>query len=570
MLENKIRELVKAAILSSVQEGLLSGLDGKMEIEISVPKSEAHGDFTTNIALVVASRAKIPPRKAAEIIAAKIPLGTEGVEKVEIAGPGFINFKIDTKVYLEMLRDISVQGERYGSVDLGSGKKVQIEFVSANPTGPLHIGHGRGAVYGDALASVLSAAGYEVTKEYYVNDTGNQIKTLGRSVYLRYLQKKGSSVEFPKECYQGSYIAEIATEIEEKASCKIDSMTEEDAIMYCGEYAGVKILDRIKHDLAETGVIHDTYFHENNLHADSAIDSAFRFLKKNGHTYEEGGALWFNTMKFGDDKNRVLRKADGSLTYFAADIAYHKNKFDRGFHRVIDIWGADHGGYVARMKAAVEAMGYDPKNLDVVLIQLVNLMRGGESISMSTRSATYETLENVRDEVGRDACRYFFLMRSHNAQLDFDLDLAKKETPDNPVFYIQYAHARICSIFRKAEEAGFTLPSNEGVDLSKLDLPEEIKLSRMASSLPNIISECAEELEPHKLSFYLLELSRMFQSYYSQGKRDERYRVISTDAERTLAKLYLLKNIQVVIQNSLRILGISAPSEMKRMEEADV
>ncbi|OQA59696.1 MAG: Arginine--tRNA ligase [bacterium ADurb.Bin270] len=275
-------------------------------------------------------------------------------------------------------------------------------------------------------------------------------------------------------------------------------------------------------------------------------------------------------MKFGDDKNRVLRKADGSLTYFAADIAYHKNKFDRGFHRVIDIWGADHGGYVARMKAAVEAMGYDPKNLDVVLIQLVNLMRGGESISMSTRSATYETLENVRDEVGRDACRYFFLMRSHNAQLDFDLDLAKKETPDNPVFYIQYAHARICSIFRKAEEAGFTLPSNEEVDLSKLDLPEEIKLSRMASSLPNIISECAEELEPHKLSFYLLELSRMFQSYYSQGKRDERYRVISTDAERTLAKLYLLKNIQVVIQNSLRILGISAPSEMKRMEEADV
>ena len=275
-------------------------------------------------------------------------------------------------------------------------------------------------------------------------------------------------------------------------------------------------------------------------------------------------------MKFGDDKNRVLRKADGSLTYFAADIAYHKNKFDRGFHRVIDIWGADHGGYLARIKAAVEAMGYDPKNLDVVLIQLVNLMRGGESVSMSTRSATYETLEDVRNEVGRDACRYFFLMRSHNAQLDFDLDLAKKETPDNPVFYIQYAHARICSIFRKAQEAGFIPPSHEIVDLSKLDLPEEMKLSRMILSLPNIISECAEELEPHKLSFYLLELSRMFQSYYSQGKRDERYRVISADANRTLAKLYLLKNIQIVIQNSLRILGISAPSEMKRTEEADV
>ncbi len=570
MLENKIRKLVKNAIASSAQEGLLTGLDGDMEIEISIPKSEAHGDFTTNAALVVASPAKISPRKAAEIITAKIPAGADGIEKVEIAGPGFINFKIDAKVYLEMLKDISVQGEKYGTVDAGAGKKVQIEFVSANPTGPLHIGHGRGAVYGDALASVLAAAGYDVTREYYVNDTGNQIRTLGRSVYLRHLQKSDPGVEFPKECYQGSYIADIAAEIEAKAPCKIGSMSEEDAIMYCGEYAGVKILEEIKRDLAETGVVHDIYFHENNLHTDSAIDSAFRFLKKNGHTYEDGGALWFDTMKFGDDKNRVLRKADGSLTYFAADIAYHKNKFDRGFHRVIDIWGADHGGYVARMKAAVEAMGYDPKNLDVVLIQLVNLMRGGESVSMSTRSATYETLEDVRNEVGRDACRYFFLMRSHNAQLDFDLDLAKKETPDNPVFYIQYAHARICSVFRKAEEAGFAPPSHTNVDLSKLDLPEEMKLSRMILSLPNVISECAEELEPHKLSFYLLELSRMFQSYYSQGKRDERYRVLSADADRTLAKLYLLKNIQSVIQNSLRILGISAPSEMKRTEEADV
>jgi len=569
MIENRIRDIVRDAIDSCIAEGVFK-CEGAIDIEIEKPRIEKHGDFATNVALALAARTGMKPRELADAITARLSSNAPELESVSIAGPGFINFVINSECYLDVLHEISEKGEKFGHLDIGKGAMVQVEFVSANPTGPLHIGHGRGAVYGDVLASVLAAAGYDVTREYYVNDAGGQIKTLGRSVYTRFLELTDNRIEFPEECYQGHYIVDIAKEVSSVHGSKMKRFSEEEAIEFCGEYASTKILDLIKRDLAETGVIHDTYFHENHLHTDAAIESAIRGLKKKGHVYEKDGATWFGSSEFGDDKDRVMRKADDSLTYFAADIAYHKNKFDRGFSRVIDIWGADHGGYVERMKAAVEAMGYDPGGFDVVLIQLVNLVRRGETVSMSTRSATYETLEDVRKEVGRDACRYFFLMRSHNAQLDFDLDLAKKETPDNPVFYIQYAHARICSVFEKASEKGLSVPSAGDVDLSLLTLPEEMKIARVLGTLPGIIAECADTLEPHKLAFYLLELSRMFQSYYSQGKRDERYRILSQEEPVTLAKLYLLKNIQIVLQNSLRILGISAPQKMARQENADV
>lgn len=568
MIEHRIEHLIRTAIEQCRLDGVLV-VDEDVSIELVAPRLEMHGDFATNIALILAGKAKKKPREVAELIVSRLPIDSPELERVEIAGPGFINFTVRPFFYLKELADVVNEGDHFGKLSLGKGKKLQVEFVSANPTGPLHIGHGRGAVYGDALASIFSAAGYNVTREYYVNDAGNQIRTLGRSVWLRFREIEGNKIDFPSDCYQGSYIADIARDARTAHHTKLKSMNEDEAIAFLGEFASERILAEIKRDLAETGVIHDTYFFESRLHTDAAVESAISKLKEKGHVFEEGGAQWFRSTAFGDDKDRVMRKNDGSLTYFAADIAYHKNKYERGFGRVIDIWGADHAGYVARMKAAVAALGYDPKNFDAILIQLVNLMRGGELVSMSTRSATYETLEDVRKEVGRDACRYFFLMRSHNAQLDFDLHLAKQQSPDNPVYYIQYAHARICSIFRKANERGLTVPTSDEADLSLLNLPEEPKLARMATMLPSVIAECVEELEPHKLSFYMLEFARMFQAYYSKGRFDERYKVISGDTSRTRAKLYLLKSIQIVLQNGLRILGISAPDSMEREFEDD-
>ncbi|MFA4874529.1 MAG: arginine--tRNA ligase [bacterium] len=567
MIKGRIEEIVRAAVDACKARGIIPA-SASAGFEVSVPKIVSHGDFSTNAAMSLAAAASMPPRKLADEIVKEIPRDAPELESVSIAGPGFINFVISPKWYLEGLREISAAGEKFGCVDLGKGRKAQVEFVSANPTGPLHIGHGRGAVYGDCLASVFSAAGYDVTREYYVNDAGNQIRTLGRSVYLRMRELNGERVEFPEDCYQGHYIIDIARSLIKSHGSAITAMDEAAAIDFLGEKAGARILDEIKKDLAETGVVHDSYFFEHQLHAGALIEDSIEWLRERGHVYDQDGAVWFRSTAYGDDKDRVLRKGDGSLTYFAADIAYHKDKYDRGFERVIDIWGADHGGYVARMKAAVAALGNDPASFDAVLIQLVNLIRGGDLVSMSTRSAMYETLEDVRKEVGRDVCRYFFLMRSHNAQLDFDLELAKKESAENPVYYIQYAHARIASIFRKAAEQGLNAAGPDDCDISMLDLPEETRLARMVGILPDVIEECALELEPHKLAFYLLELSRMFQSYYSKGRADERYRVLSDSGARSAAKLYLLKNVQIVLQNALKILGITAPEAMAREEDA--
>ena len=565
MIDVRLQNLIEKSIKKCIKDGLFS-IETIPEIELDTPKRPEHGDLATNVAMILASKAKAKPIDIAGAIVKNLPAAEGFIKKATIAPPGFINFVIEPGHFIEQLKDIYKAGERYGQLEIGKGKKLQVEFVSANPTGPLHIGHGRGAVYGDVLGNIMKAAGYEVTKEYYVNDAGGQIRTLGRSIYLRFLESEGKKITYPQECYQGDYIMNLARELAATSRQKLLAMSEEDAIDLCGEFAATKILEDIKRDLAETGVIHDLYFHENRLHTDAAIERSIQELKNHGYIYDHEGALWFKSTAFKDDKDRVLKKSDGELTYFAADIAYHKNKFERGFERVIDIWGADHAGYVDRMRSAVAAMGYKKENYDVVLIQLVNLVRAGEVVSMSTRSATYETLEDVRKFVGRDVCRYFFLMRSHNAQLDFDLELAKKETPENPVFYIQYAHARIASVFRKAKEAGVKIDFGS-VDPGELDLPEEQQIARILGGYPHVIHDCVSTLEPHRLSFYLLELAKAFQGYYSKGRADPRYRIISNEPGKTQAKLYLLKSCQIVLQNALRVLGISAPEEMTREEE---
>lgn len=565
-IDQELKLLIKDVLKKLVDEKKID-ISNLPEPVIERPRHENHGDYASNIAMVFANKLGMRPRELAEAIKIALEATESHVEKVEIAGPGFINFFLKKDRYIDILNTIFEAGEKFGQIDYGRGEKLQIEFVSANPTGPLHVGHGRGAIYGDALANVLNRAGFDVSKEYYLNDAGVQIATLGKSVYFRLKELEGETVEFPQECYQGRYIADIAHEIKESPEYgNLKKKSEDEIIKWCGKYAGDKILEEIKDDLEACGVTFDVFFSETSLHKKKEVDKAVQRLRDQGYVYEEDGAIWFRTTEFGDEKDRVLRKSSGEYTYFAADIAYHLDKFERGFDRLVDVWGADHAGHVPRMKNAVKALGYEPDKLDLILIQLVNLIRGGEMVSMSTRQATYETFRQLIDDVGKDVCRYFFLMRSHNAQLDFDLELARKQSPENPVYYIQYAHARIASIFRKAKEEGIKFNSGN-INLALLNLVEETKIARFLGEFPIVIKDAAKNLEPHKIAFYLLELARIFQSYYTKAKKDDRYKVIHGNEERIQTKLYLLKNIQIVLKNGLNILGIDAPEAMLREEK---
>ncbi|MFH1652529.1 MAG: arginine--tRNA ligase [Pseudomonadota bacterium] len=566
MIKEKIKSSINKRLIQLQKEKVLA-FEKLPDFELSPPNLEAHGDLSTNVALMLASSLKLPPRRVADLIVSEIAKDLENiVTKVEIAGPGFINFTISPHYYFKELENIFKAGKKFGRSDQGKGKLANVEFVSANPTGPLHIGHGRGAVFGDVVACILSEVGYKVHREYYINDAGNQMATLGRSVLLRMKEMDGEKVDFPSDCYQGNYIRDIAKEIKGKYEKKINKLEESKLIEFCTKYAADLILEGIKTDLDRLGIRFDKYFSERDLYERDEVNASLKFMRKKGLVYDKDEAVWFKSTDYGDDKDRVLIKKDGSFTYFASDIAYHKDKFGRGYSKVIDIWGADHAGYVTRTKASVSALGHDEKDFNVILIQLVNLIRKGELVSMSTRSATYEELGAVLDEVGSDACRYFFLMRSHNAKLDFDMELAKRQAPDNPVYYIQYAHARICSVFSKALEKGVELKSKK-VDITRLDLPEELRLAKFLLEYPSVIESAARELEPHHLTFYLYELAQNFQGYYSKGKDDPRYRILQEDPDITNAKLYLLKNIQIVILNGLTLLGISAPQRMSKDEE---
>jgi len=524
------------------------------EIQVEVPGNPEHGDFATNLAMIMARTEKKAPRQIAEALLATLgasPL----LDKVDIAGPGFINFTLAPVCWYEVLDDITAKGPEYGISGAGQGQKVQVEFVSANPTGPLHIGHGRGAAVGDAVASIMQAAGFDVQREYYVNDAGNQVATLGRSIWLRLRELHGDQITFPEDGYQGDYIRKLAASLHDE-SPDVIKREEADAIKLCSAYGVSKVLEWIAVDLEAFGITFDNWFSEQSLYDRDMVTTELAKLAQKGLSYEQEDALWLRTTDFGDDKDRVLIKSDGSPTYFASDVAYHMEKFDRGFERVIDVWGADHHGYVPRMKAVVAGLGHPPEALQVLLIQMVNLLRDGQPYTMGKRSGNFITLRDVVDEVGKDACRFFFLMRRSDSQLDFDLELAKRQSNDNPVYYVQYAHARVCSINRTATEQGVALPGHGTADLTCLTLAEELALAKHLARYPETVVGAAQSCEPHRIVYYLQELAAQFHSYYN------RQRVLVEDAEVTRARLYLVNGIRTVLANALNLLGVDAPERM--------
>jgi len=554
---------MKQALVRLLEKSIRAGIEQKVlpllaptHIEVELTKDPGHGDYASNIAMVLAKQAKKNPREIARILLERIEDRDGLLEKVEIAGPGFLNFFVRQAEFVHLLGDVYRQGERYGSSDLGKGRRVQIEFVSANPTGPLHIGHARGAVVGDVMANILDAVGFKVFREYYINDAGNQMNNLGKSVLLRYRELLGETVEFSEGCYRGEYIRELASELCKRDGDRYIREKPEDLIPCFTEYAAGAILEGIQEDLRIFGCVFDRYFSERELYRDDGVGKLLRELEEKGFIYREERTLWFRTTAFGDEKDRVVVRQNGDPTYFAADIAYHLNKFQRGFDSVIDIWGADHHGYIPRMSAAVQALGYEKDALKVILVQLVNLLREGKPVAMSTRSGEFVTLREVVDEVGRDAARYNFLMRRSDSHLDFDLEIAKKQSNENPVYYVQYAHARICSILRIAAERGYTVPAYDRADLSLLRLPEEVDLVKAVTRFPELLEGAARSLEPHRVTFYLNDLAGLFHSYYNKNK------VISEDAALTGARLFLCRSVLTVLQNALKILGVSAPEKM--------
>jgi len=548
-------KLLENSIQAAIDKGFLPPV-APSRIEVELSRDPDHGDYASNVAMILASQAKKNPREIAKILSEGID-DREGVlAKVEIAGPGFLNFFVREGGLTALLEAVGRQGDRYGSSDLGKGQRVQVEFVSANPTGPLHIGHARGAVVGDVVANILAAVGYQVSREYYINDAGNQMNNLGKSVLLRYRELLGETAEFPEGCYKGDYIRDLASELLKRDGEKHLVRDAAEVIPGFTDYAAGAILEGIKEDLRTFGVIFDLYFSERELYRDEGVEKLLLDLEKKGFVYREGGALWFRTTAFGDEKDRVVVRQNGDPTYFAADIAYHRNKFLRGFETVIDIWGADHHGYIPRMSAAVQALGHEKEALKIILVQLVNLLRDGKPAAMSTRSGEFVTLREVVDEVGRDAARYNFLMRRSDSHLDFDLELAKKQSNENPVYYVQYAHARICSILRMAAERGIAAPAAGEVDDSLLRLPEEIELIKAITRFPEVVGGAARTLEPHRLTFYLNDLAALFHSYYNRNK------VISGDGALTGARLFLVSSVLTVLKNALNMLGVSTPENM--------
>ncbi|MGA8281927.1 MAG: arginine--tRNA ligase, partial [Desulfobacterales bacterium] len=445
---------------------------------------------------------------------------------------------------------------RFGASELGAGERVQVEFVSSNPTGPLHVGHGRGAAVGDSVANILAFCGYDVQREYYINDSGRQIQTLGRSVFLRYRELFGKSAPFPEDCYQGDYIRDIAVQIKEQQGDGLLYREEDEAVMQCARTAAGDIMEGIRKDLALFGVSFDEWFSEQSLYDAGEVDRILAESRERGIIYEKDGALWFKTSDLGDEKDRVVVRQNGQTTYFASDIAYHEDKYRRGFQRVIDVWGADHHGYIPRMQAAIEACGHKRNQFQVILVQLVNLLRGGQPVAMSTRAGEFVTLRDVIDEVGKDAARFIFLTRHYESPLDFDLEVAKQQTNENPVYYVQYVHARISSIIRKAVENGMAGDQWDETAIARLVELEEIQLIKTLAQYPETVAASAEKLEPHRITFFLMNLAAAFHAYYNK------YRVLSEDPVLSRGRLVLVESIRKVIRNGLALLGVDAPDKM--------
>jgi arginyl-tRNA synthetase len=567
-MKEVLRTLVENALREAIDAGRIP-LSEVPDVELERPRDPLHGDWATNVAMKSAKAAGANPRALADVIAAGIA-GHPDVAGVEVAGPGFINIRLSDHALQRVVVEVRTAGDDWGRVDLGHGRRVQVEFVSANPVGPMHVGHGRWAALGDSMGAVLAHAGWSVEREFYVNDAGVQMDVFAKSVAARYLQQCGRSAEFGDDWYQGAYIAEIAREICESEGDVWANADPAKRERHFREKAYVQVLDHLKHVLHGMGVDFDVWFSERTLHevgddGMTAVERAIQELRDAGHIFELDDATWFRSTEFGDDKDRVLKKADGEYTYFAADIAYHKDKFDRGFDRVINIWGADHHGYVARMKAAVAALGH-PGKLDIVIGQLVTLLRNGEIVRMSKRTGEMVTFEELLDEVGADAARYFFLRRSTDQPLDFDIGLAKEQSSENPVYYVQYAHARICSILRKATglaadedidaaaAAARIVP--EGADLTCLAEPGDLALMRKIAEFPEIVESAADLLAPHKLTFYAEDLAAAFHQFYTLC------RVVSDDERLTAARIALVDAARITLERVLALLGVGAPERM--------
>ncbi len=583
----RLQKLLEKAIEILKSRGELDvGLAAKVNIDRS--RDNQHGDYASNLALTLAGRAATNPRVLAEKIIAAIP-DDDSIAKVEVAGPGFINFFITAQTQFHVIRRIHAESNRFGESHVGDGQKVQIEFVSANPTGPLHVGHGRGAVYGSVVANLLSAVGFDVQKEYYVNDAGRQMDILAVSIWLRYLEACGEELPYPSNGYQGAYIREIAqglhTHIGNLAHCAVSMVMDDipsdesqggnkevhiDALIEraktlldSGQYQEVlqfgldRILEEIREDLGEFGVYFDEWFSERQLSNDGTIDACLENLSESGYIFEKDGATWFASSRLGDEKDRVIIRDNGQSTYFASDIAYHWNKVDRGFDRIVNIWGADHHGYIPRVRAAMQALGVDSSKLKVLLVQFANLYRGAEKVPMSTRAGEFVTLRELRNEVGKDAARFFYVMRKSDQHMDFDLQLACSQSADNPVYYVQYAHARVCSVLRKLGDQTLEHDFDRGmVHLNLLTEEHETTLIGTLNRYPETVERAALQYEPHLLTHFLRELSNQFHTYYNA------HQFLVGNAELRDARLNLIGAVRQVVANGLGLLGVSAPKTM--------
>jgi len=590
-MKSELQHLVHAALQALGAEGVLTGGMSDHAVQVERTRDPSHGDFATNVAMVLAKRARSRPRDLAERIIAALP-ASPLVDRVEIAGPGFINFRLTADAYHALIPAIMAQGPAYGRSDIGAGKRVQVEFVSANPTGPLHVGHGRGAAYGAVVADLLAAVGFNVHREYYVNDAGRQMDILGTSVWLRYLELCGEALPFPSNGYQGDYVWDIAASLhrEHGDAYRIDAgevlkglppdeiegesdgdkeahidalianskrLLGDNRYRFVFELGLNTILDDIRDDLGEFGVDYQEWYSERSLTESGAVNRAIERLRGAGHLYEQAGALWFRSTAFGDEKDRVVVRENGQTTYFASDIAYHMDKLERGFERVIDVWGADHHGYIPRVKAALTALGDDADRLDVLLVQFAVLYRGGEKVQMSTRSGDFVTLRQLRKEVGRDAARFFYVMRRCEQHMDFDLDLAKSQSADNPVYYVQYAHARVESVLRQAADRGIALEPTAGTtNLERLTEEHEQALMRSLSRYPEVVETAAMNEEPHLVTTYLRELANDFHTYYNA------HQFLVDDVALRDARIKLILAARQVLRNGLELIGVSAPSEM--------
>jgi arginyl-tRNA synthetase len=580
-----VQEKVTSALLEALNEAKKKGqlkAESWPQVSLDAPKRPEWGDLASTVAMSLAASEQRAPHDIAQIIIDNLAHQEQLFDRIEIARPGFLNLTVKPHVWQEVLREVETQGSAYGRAEMSQQRRVLVEYVSANPTGPLHVGHGRGAAVGQAVANMLKAVGYDVVSEYYINDAGRQMKLLGASVYARYEELSNRPVEFPSEGYHGAYITAVAERVKQQLGSELTDRSPAEVEERCRTFAYQELLRLIREDLKSFGIEFESWFSEATLLNSGDVQRVLDELKSKDILFEEEGAWWFRSSAFGDEKDRVVRKQDGEYTYLASDIVYHRDKLRRGYDLLIDVWGADHHGYIPRMQAVMQAYGYSKDRLQVVLVQMVNLLRGGKKVEMSKRAGEFITMREVIDEVGADAAKFFFLMRDATSHLDFDLELAKQRSSENPVYYVQYAHARIASLWRVAAVRGIPCPLPSGTNLTVLTDPDELGLIRKLSAYPSVLQGSAKAHEPHRMTYYLQQLAGLLHTFYNKhrilppaadrdllaftpeglGPPGEELPIEVLAPERTAARLALMRGVQQVLKNGLSVLGISAPEQM--------